>query len=121
MSVDVRKSSKVFLSFLVSKPGSLWRMKVQQQPCGDYHENDVGEEEESFEDLLKVCGMSGSKSNSRHPRSTGFSLKRFIKNEIQKRKNKLVTLPQKSRSRSLQKVADVKFGSWRKPKLLFGK
>ena len=121
MSVDVRNSSKVFLSFLVSKPGSLWRMKVQQQPCGDYHENYVGKVEESFEDLLKVCGMSGSKSNSRHPRSTGFSLKRFIKNEIQKRKKKLVSLPPKSRSRSLQKVADVKFGSWRNPKLLFGK
>ena len=121
MSVDVRNSSKVFLSFLVSKPGSLWRMKVQQQPCGDYNDNDVGEEEESFEDLLRVCGMSGSKSNSRHPRSTGFSLKRFIKNEIQKRKKKLVSLPPKSRSRSLQKVADVKFGSCRKPKLLFGK
>ena len=97
MSVDVRNSSKVFLSFLVSKPGSLWRMKVQQQPCDDYQENEIGVEDESFEHLLKICGMSGSKSNSRHPRSTGFSLKRFIKNEIQKRKKKLVTLPPKSK------------------------
>ena len=92
-------------------------MKVEQQPC-DYNENEVDEKEESFQDLLTVCGKSGTESKSRYPRSAGFSLKKFIKDEILKRKNKLGISLSESKSRSL---TDVKVGNRRNSKLLFGK
>ena len=97
-------------------------MQIHQQPC-DYIENEIDEEEESFEDLLSVCGISEIKSKSRYPRSMGFSLKNFIKNEIRKRKMKLgISLPysKSSKIRSLTDLANVKLGSRRKSKLLFG-
>ena len=131
VTVSVRDKAQVFLSFRLSRPGSRWRMTVDQELCGDYQEaeDDNSEESDNFTQLLEVCGRGGrltrSRVGSRRPRSTSVlgSLRRFIKKEIQKRKQRLgpSNLP-RAQERSLASVAKLSFGSGhqRDSKLLFG-
>ena len=133
-TVSVRDKAQVFLSFLLSRPGSGWRMTVDQELCGDDQEeedqDDDSEEPDNFTQLLEVCGRGGrltrSRVGSRQPRSTSVlgSLRRFIKKEIQKRKQRLGLdghLP-RAQERNLASVAKLSFGSGRHrdSKLLFG-
>ena len=111
-------------------------MTVDQEVCGEDQEEDNDDDYESeaepdnFTQLLEVCGQGGltrSRVGSRRPRSTSVlgSLRRFIKKEIQKRKQRLghghSHLP-RAQERSLASVANLSFGSGhhRDPKLLFG-
>ena len=134
VTVSVRDKAKIFLSFLISRPGSGWRMTVDQEVCGEDQEEDDQEDSEAepdnFTQLLEVCGQGGltrSRVGSRRPRSTSVlgSLRRFIKKEIQRRKQRLghghSHLP-RAQERSLASVAKLSFGSGhnRDSKLLFG-
>ena len=108
-------------------------MTVNQELCGDDQEAEVedddSEESDNFTQLLEVCGRGGrptrTRVGSRRPRSTSVlgSLRRFIKKEIQKRKQRLGPshLPP-AQERSLASVAKLSFGSGhqRDSKLLFG-
>ena len=107
---------------------------MDQELCGDDQEeedqDDSEAEPDNFTQLLEVCGRGGltrSRVGSRQPRSTSVlgSLRRFIKKEIQKRKQRLghghSPLP-RAQERSLASVAKLSFGSGhhRDSKLLFG-
>ena len=106
---------------------------MDQELCGDDQEeedqDDDSEEPDNFTQLLEVCGRGGrltrSRVGSRQPRSSSVlgSLRRFIKKEIQKRKQRLGPghLP-RAQERSLASVAKLRFGSGRQrdSKLLFG-
>lgn len=105
---------------------------MDQELCGDDQEeedqDDSEAEPDNFTQLLEVCGRGGltrSRVGSRQPRSTSVlgSLRRFIKKEIQKRKQRLGHghLP-RAQERSLASVAKLSFGSGhrRDSKLLFG-
>ena len=128
VTVSVKNSPEVFLSFIISRPGSGWRMTVEQEVCGDEEEeedqDDDLDESDNFTQLLEVCGRSGtrrsrhprsssSSSSSRHPRSSSSalgSLRRFIKKEIQRRKQRLGLLP-RAQQRSLARIANLNVGS----------
>ena len=101
-------------------------MTVEQEVCGDEEEDqdDDLDESDNFTQLLEVCGRSGtrrsrhprsspSSSSSRHPRSSSSalgSLRRFIKKEIQRRKQRLGLLP-RAQQRSLARIANLNVGS----------
>lgn len=99
--VDVQDTIELFLSFVVSRPGATWRIAVDQEKCEEE------EKIESLEELEKICGRMKSR-NSRQPRSARFSLKQFIRKEIDKRRSI------SGESRSLE------IPSRRRSKLLFG-
>ena len=105
----IEKSREVFLNHALTKHENAKEFLEKFMQDEDYKylikdelqvKSEIDEEEESFEDLLSVCGINEIKSKSRYPRSMGFSLKNFIKNEIRKRKMKLgISLPHSKSSK----------------------
>ena len=96
MSVDVRATEQLFLSLVVSSPGSRWRVKVDQHLCGDDEDDEDDEEEEmveadTFSSLLAVCGVGAeTRSRSRQPRSLGWgALRSLLRTEIRRRRKRL--------------------------------
>ena len=123
MKLDVKHTtqSQVFFSFIISQPGALWNMKIDQI---QFNEGDVDHEMQevesapldTFTSLKEVCGKQPSRSG-RHPRSPIFDpldIRRFIKLEVVKRKQKMsLQKKQHGKSKSMK--------SGRKSRLLFGK
>ena len=69
MSVDVRATEQLFLSLVVSSPGSRWRVKVDQHLCGDDDDDDADDDDDeveadTFTSLHAVCGV-GAETRSR--------------------------------------------------------
>ena len=63
MSVDVRATEQLFLSLVVSSPGSRWRVKVDQHLCGDDedenddevdNDNDIGDNDDHNYDMTVI-------------------------------------------------------------------